>query len=316
VARLRDIMLGASNGSGQPGPAEPVREAPESVELPPASSSSEEPPSVPWRGEDEDTRLTVSSAVRNNWLVFLLPIVFLVSAAVVAGMLRSPTYTAETRLAVGGLDASSPASNSDFAAAASSLAQTYGRSIQGDAVVSAVARKTGSSPEAVRAHISAFTVPSTPLFSVTATAGSPGTAIALANLASRSLSAAADDATRDLASPLLEQYRKAELASQRIEREVRFLQATGQGEELVAAKAKLAIAETRAASAREAFVAGEQRQQALAVPIQIIERANSASSDRFSVLQLWIFIALALGLIVGTALALFRESRYLRFIST
>ncbi|HYH53967.1 MAG TPA: Wzz/FepE/Etk N-terminal domain-containing protein [Solirubrobacterales bacterium] len=263
--------------------------------------------------EDGDSRLTVSSAVRNNWVVFLLPIVILVSAAVVAGLLRSPTYTAETRLAVGGLDASSPASNSDFAAAATSLAQTYGRSIQGDAVVNAVARETESTPEAVRAQISAFTVPSTPLFSVTAVASSPGTAIALANLASRALGEAANSATEDVAQPLLERYRRAEIARQRVEREVRYLEATGQDGDLVSARAKLAIAQTRAASAREAFVAGEQRQQTLAVPVEIIERANSASNDRYSTLQLWIFTALVLGLIVGTALALFRESQFLRY---
>jgi capsular polysaccharide biosynthesis protein len=313
VARLRDMVLGESNGDGEPAPAAAVHEAPGSVESPPPPPDPE--PSPPWRGKD-DTRLTVSAAVRYNWIAFLLPIVFLVSAAVVAGMLRSPTYTAETRLAVGGLDASSPASNSDFAAATSSLAQTYGRSIQGDEVVDVVARKTGSSPEAVRAHVSAFTVPSTPLFSVTATAGSPGTAIALANLASESLSVAAKDATRDIASPLLDHYREVELERQQVERKVRFLRTTGEGDELVAAKTKQAIAETRAASAREAYVAGEQRQQALAVPIQIIERANSASSDRFTVLELWVFIALVLGLIAGIALALFRESRYLRYVPT
>ncbi len=313
MVRLRDRIPGGSNGGERLTPAA----APEKSEAmpPPPPSEPVRPPSWDGGGED-DSRLTVSSAVRNNWIVFLLPIVILVSAAVVAGLLRSPTYTAETRLAVGGLDASSPASNSDFAAAASSLAQTYGRSIQGDAVVNAVARRTGSSPEAVRAHISAFTVPSTPLFSVTATAGSPGTAIALANLASRALSSAADSATRDLASPLLARYRAAEIARQRVEREVRFLEASGVGEELVAAKAKLAIAATRATSTREAFVAGEQRQQALAVPIQIIERANSASSDRFSVLELWVFIAVVLGLILGTALALFRESRFLGYLPT
>ena len=178
-----------------------------------------------------------------------------------------------------------------------------------------MARETESSPEAVRAQISAFTVPSTPLFSVTAVASSPGTAIALANLASRALGEAANRATEDVALPLLERYRKAEIARQRVERELRYLEATGQDDDLVSARAKLAIAQTRSASSREAFVAGEQRQQAFAVPIEIIERANSASSDRYSTLQLWIFIALVLGLIVGTALALFRESRFLRYVA-
>jgi capsular polysaccharide biosynthesis protein len=300
-------VLGTSNGAPRSEPPAPAGAAPPT-----------DPPSELKSGSwsEEEARLTVSSAIRDNWVVFLLPIVVLVCAAVVAGLLRSPTYSAETRLAVGGLDASSPASNSDFAAAASTLAQTYGRSIQGDAVVNAVARQTGSSPEAVRAHISAFTVPSTPLLSVTATASSPGTAIALANLASRALSTAADRATRDIASPLLDQYKAAEIGRQRAEQEVELLESSGGEEELLGARARLAIAQTRAASAREAFIAGEQRQQSLAVPIQVIERANSASSDRFSVLQLWLFVAIVLGLIVGTALALFRESRFLGYLST
>jgi capsular polysaccharide biosynthesis protein len=284
---------------------------------PPEASSPTGPPPPPgesqaaaWR-DDGDSRLTVSSAVRNHRIVFLLPIVFLVSAAVVAGLLREPTYTAETRLAVGGLDASSPASNSDFAAAAATLAQTYGRSVQGDLVVDAVARKTHSSPATVRAHIAAFTIPSTPLFSVEGVASSPGAAIDLANLTSEALQEAANEATQDLVPPLLAHYREAATAQQRVERNVRFLESTSAGTELVKARAQLAISKTRAASAREAFVEGQQRQQSLAVPIQVIERANSAGSDRYSVLELWIFIALVLGLIVGTALALFRESRFL-----
>jgi uncharacterized protein involved in exopolysaccharide biosynthesis len=310
MPRIPGRALRGSNGSGRSSqPSAPEPEGPSSIEAPPPPAGPEE---AAWP-DDDDSRLTVSSAVRNNRVAFLLPIVFLVSAAAVAGLLRSPTYTAETRLAVGGLDASSPASNSDFAAAAATLAQTYGRSVQGDVVVDAVARKTHSSPATVRAHIAAFTVPSTPLFSVEGVAGSPGAAIALANLTSEALRKAASEATQDLVPPLLAQYRQAATAQQRVERKVRFLQATEPGSELVEARAQLAIAQTRAVSAREAFVAGQQRQQSLAVPIQVIERASSAGSDRYSVLELWIFIAVVLGLIVGTALALFRESRFLRY---
>lgn len=291
----------------------PASPAPERNGAPPPQPPASEAYAAEGTG---DHRPTLSSAIRNNLVAFLLPVVILVSAAAVAGLLRSPTYTAETRLAVGGLDASSPASNSDFASATASLAQTYGRSIQGDEVVEAVGRATGTSPEYVRAHVSAFTVPSTPLFSVEGTASSPAEAIALANLASGALSRAADRATHDIVSPLLRRYRRAEIAQQQMERRVLYLEATGQDSDLVAAQAELAIAETRAASTREAFVGGQQRQQALAVPIQVIERANFAASDRFGVLQLWVFIAVVLGLILGAALALLRENRLLRYMGT
>lgn len=298
-----------SAANGEP----PARPAPQRNGAPPPQP----PASEAYAAEDTgDHRPTLSSAIRNNLVAFLLPVVILVSAAAVAGLLRSPTYTAETRLAVGGLDASSPASNSDFASATASLAQTYGRSIQGDEVVEAVGRATGASPDYVRAHVSAFTVPSTPLFSVEGTASSPAEAIALANLASGALSRAADRATHDIVSPLLRRYRQAEIAQQQSERQVRYLEETGQDTDLVAARADLAIAETRAASTREAYVGGQQRQQALAVPIQVIERANFAASDRFGVLQLWVFIAVVLGLILGAALALFRENRLLRYMGT
>jgi len=323
MARLSGRMLRGSNGGEttvEPTVAEPTVAEPTVAE--PSVASEAPPPSEPPRQSEQDMqgddglRLTISSAVRQNWVVFLLPIVVLLSAAVVAGVLRSPTYTAETRLAVGGLDASSVASNSDFAASAASLAQTYGRSIQGDEVVNAVARETQSTPTEVRTHISAFTVPSTPLFSVQGTASSPETAIALANLASRALARAADQATEDIVAPLLDRYRDAATEAQRAQRLVRYLRVTDQDDELVIAQAKLAIAETRATSAQEAFVNGQQRRQTLAVPIQVIERANSASSDRFSVLGLWVFIAVVFGAILGTALALFRESRILRYMAT
>jgi capsular polysaccharide biosynthesis protein len=312
VRRLPGIARG-SNGARHPSDSPAVNQATEGTE---ASRQPPPPEGASAWAEAGDSRPGVASAIRNNWVAFLLPIVILVSAAVVAGLLRSPTYTAETRLAVGGLDASSPASNSDFAAATASLAQTYGRSIQGDEVATAVARATGTSPEYVRAHVSAFTVPSTPLFSVEATASSPQAAIALANLASEALSQAADKATQDIVSPLLRRYRRAEIDQQRVERNVRYLEATGQDGDLVAAQADLAIAETRAASTREAFVAGQQRQQSLAVPIQVIERANAAASDRVGVLELWIFVGLVLGVILGTALAMFRESRILRYMGS
>ncbi len=312
MARIRGRGLRGSNGNEQlaESPSDPATPGPLAPLVPPS------PPGEPRRwNEDDDSRLTVSSAVRNNWAIFLLPIVILVSAAVAAALLRGPVYTAETRLAVGGLDASSPASNSDFAAAAASLAQTYGRSIQGDVVVNSIARQIRSSPGDVRARVSAFTVPSTPLLSVTGTAGSPTEAIGLANVASQALAEAASRATNDLVPPLLRRYRQAATVQQRVERRVRYLQATGQDDDLVAAKAKLAIASTQAVSAREVFVAGQQRQQVLAVPIQVIEEANVASSDRYSVLQFWIFIGIVLGLIIGTALALFRESRLSRYMA-
>jgi capsular polysaccharide biosynthesis protein len=267
-------------------------------------------PSPDGLGQDAERRAREQSSLgaamrRHPWFV-LAPILALLALALGTGLVRTPTYTAGTRLAVGGLNASNPASLTGFADAAQQLAQTYSRSVQGDGVVRDVAQKTDASPDRVRSHLSAAPIPETPVFTVTATSDSPGGAIELSNLASQALVGQVDLASHADPARLLGEYRAAELERAQVSARVNAAAASG-GTALAAAQSDLLAAEARATSLRNAYEASEQSGT---VPLQVIQKADRASSDRSSVLQLRAFIAVAVGLAIGMALALFRESPF------
>ena len=268
------------------------------------------PPSPDGRGRDNDRPLrsqpSLGAAMRRHWRFVLAPIVGLLTLALLVGLVRTPTYTARTRLAVGGLNATNPASLTGFADAAQQLAQTYSRSVQGDGVVGDVARRMNARPEQVRPHLSAAPIPETPVFSLAATSGSPDGAIRLSTLASQALVGEVDRASQADPARLLNEYRTAELEREQVSSRVDALAATG-GAGLAAAQAELLAAQARATSLRNAYGVSEQSGT---VPLQVIQRANQASSDSLSVLQLLAFVAVVLGLILGMAIALFRDSPF------
>jgi capsular polysaccharide biosynthesis protein len=268
------------------------------------------PPSPDGHGRNNDHPLrsqsSLGAAMRRHWRFVLAPIVGLLTLALLVGLVRTPTYTAKTRLAVGGLNATNPASLTGFADAAQQLAQTYSRSVQGDGVVGDVARRMNATPEQVRSHLSAAPIPETPVFSLAATSGSADGAIQLSTLASQALVGEVDRASQADPARLLDEYRRAELEREQVSSRVDALAATG-GTALAAAQAELAASEAHATALRDAYGVS---QQSGTVPLQIIQRADQADSDRLSVLQLRTFVAVVLGLILGMALALFRDSPF------
>ncbi len=268
------------------------------------------PPSTDGNGRDSarapGSNSSLGAAMRRHWRLVLAPVVGLLALALFVGLARTPTYTAGTRLAVGGLNATNPASLTGFADAAQQLAQTYSRSVQGDGVVGDVARRTNMSPQQVRSHLSAAPIPQTPVFTLAATSGSRGGAMQLSILASQALVGEVDRASQADPARLLDEYRTAELEREQVSKRVNALTATGGGA-LAAAQAELLAAEARATSLRNAYGVS---QQSGTVPLQIIQRADQASSDRLSVLQLLAFVAVVLGLVLGMALALFRDSPF------
>jgi capsular polysaccharide biosynthesis protein len=247
---------------------------------------------------------SIGAAMRRHPLFVLGPIAALLILALLAGVARTPTYTASTRLAVGGLNATNPASFSGFADAAQQLAQTYSRSVQGDGVVGEVAQRTGLSRSEVRSHLSAASIPETAVFSLKATSGSPDEAVRLSNLASAALVREVELASEANPARLLEEYRAAEVARQQLSDQVSAQSQAG-GSSLAAAQAQLLAAEARTTSLRNAY---EASQQSGTVPLQVIQKADTASGDGFTRIQILSFVAIVVGLILGMALALFRDS--------
>jgi capsular polysaccharide biosynthesis protein len=249
-------------------------------------------------------QVSLGAAIRRHRRLVLAPVALLLFLALCVGLLRTPTYTADTRLAVGGLSATDPVSLTGFADAAQQLAQTYSRSIQGDKVVAEVAQQTGQSQRQVRSHLAAATIPETPVFTVKGTSDSPGDAIELSRLASEALVAEADRATQEDPAQLLQEYRDAEIALDDAQRRVESVALTG-GEALATARADVLAAEARAETVKTAY---EASQRSGPVALQILQKADQASSDRLSRIQLMAFAAVLVGLLLGMALAVFRDS--------
>ena len=83
--------------------------------------------------------MTFGQALWRHWRVLVATIGGLVVLAIGYSLARTPNYAAETRLAVGGLNATTPSAFTGFSTAAQQLAETDSRAVQGDAVVKDVA---------------------------------------------------------------------------------------------------------------------------------------------------------------------------------
>lgn len=250
-------------------------------------------------------RPSFGSVLLRRWRVVVASISALVFLSLGYGLVRTPNYTAETHLAVGGLNASDPATNTNFFAAAQQLAETYSRAAQGDQVVGEVAKKLRARPVEVRSHLSATPIPQTPIFLLTATTDSGDSAIAMSRIASDALVREVNRASDADPGLLLRQYRQAEAQRARAARQ---LAAAAQGtgsRSLSRARTDLIAAEARADRLKRAYADSEAGGS---VPLKVIQRADSASSDRASKLQLMLFVGVVGGFIIGSAIALFLES--------
>jgi uncharacterized protein involved in exopolysaccharide biosynthesis len=263
--------------------------------------------------------VNLSWALRDHWILFALPIVLLVGAAVAMSLARTPTYTAETELIAGDIDAAPPEALPGYTDAANNLAETYSRTIRDDEVVRPVARKMGTSPARVRAGLSAASVPESSIFRVIGTAESAGEALRISTLASQVFASNVQEGGRKepRSEALLERYREAELEVTRAEARAKHIDdelavtlSDSLREERRQARGDLAAAQVRADGLREKYLA---RSHAGATGAEIVERASGAASDRATVLQSQVFIAALGGIVVGLALALFRANSLARY---
>jgi uncharacterized protein involved in exopolysaccharide biosynthesis len=264
-------------------------------------------------------RVRISWALRRYWITALLPLVILISAAVVVGLTREPNYTAETRLTAGRVDSGTPTSAlAGFTTATQSLAETYSRSVHSDQILRKVANDTGTPASLVSSDVTAAPIPNTPVFSVTAEASSPVLATKLSVLSSEAL---VHDVSRSVrmslqSDELFKEYKAATAQENLAQERYRHYKAdSAPPQQIAAARADLKGALLRAAALRQSYLASNQNQSGTAVP-EIIGRATGASSDRGRVLQILLFVAVVAGILVGTALALVRGHREARRLLT
>ncbi len=277
----------------------------------------------PYLEDARSRRVGIGSAVWRHPLLTIAPVVVLVALAAAASYYRTPNYTADARLAVGRLDASTPSSLSGFAQATQTLAERYARSVRGGAIIDPAAEALGVKTSTIRDRVSAAPIPETPVFRIRAEAETPRDATALANSVSRSLvrrSRAVATRTGPAGRRLLKRYRRASLAFSRLDEalsdrrtEYEVLPSPTTQDALAEARSAVTVAKLRLSTLQTAYETSRQTAGSAAL-VEIVERAVKGRSDRIRVAQLLIFIAVVGGLTIGIALALLRANRRARHL--
>lgn len=265
-----------------------------------------------------DQRVGVLEAVRSRWPMVLAATLILGVVGGAFGLIREPSYTATARLLVG-VDVSDPTAVPGALSAAEELADVYARSIDSEAVVDAVAARAGISAGDVTQRVSASPVVESPVIRVVATGPSSESAARLANLARDQLQRHFAELGRGVGT---RSESIARLAREAIRRHQRSAQREQRLAELAAdAPTRRSTAALREAERRTRFAALESEALAEALaesglpytaPVERLDRARGASSDRLSTAQLLALAGLLAGLLIGGALATLSANRAVR----
>lgn len=255
----------------------------------------------------------VLSALRRHWIVATVPVILLVGAALVLGLVRAPRYTATANLSVGRIYINNPAGVSGVIEATQSLASVYSRAIDATAVQQETARTLGEGSLPASDQLSATPIPLSPLIKVSADSSSARRAVALATAASGALAGYVERQGRsDEDTVILSAYQQAEQRYRKRVEERRQLARRYDRDPTPANKAardRASVAISVALLRREALRASYLNliQGTGSTPaVDVFSRATTASSDRLRMLQIMLFLGLIAGLAAGVALALLR----------
>jgi capsular polysaccharide biosynthesis protein len=241
-------------------------------------------------------------------LLALAPVVAFVLAGLLIGVLRSPVYDAEARINVGRVDV--PAYTlQGVTIGNATLASSYSRALAAPEVIEKAAQQANVSVEDARESLVSSPVPGSTLIRVEAEGGSSGEAQQLANAAALAL---IDYVTtlnvRQQESRSLERFRDAQATAEKAR--TRLLRI--QDDRPNSPAAERARIDLRTAELHARSVGGRVLGATVAPPpenlLQLVVPAATADSDRSSVLQQALLIALVAGIVLGFALALLRAN--------
>ncbi|MEZ5081525.1 MAG: hypothetical protein R2878_12895 [Thermoleophilia bacterium] len=251
-------------------------------------------------------------AVMDHPRRLVVPVVIGLVLGLLVGLIRSPDYTAETRLAVARVDVPTQALPG-FATGVESLAVTYSRLVNAEDVIQATASAVSRKPDDLRSSITGSPIPNSPLFRIEASGGSAEDAVKTANAAAESLRGYVASLNTDISDSerIFGMYKLAARDRVTAERRVRARQLLVRQDNspdnvraLAAARASLAGAQLRETAIKELY------QQSLvgiasANIVQVVNAAQSADSDRGRAVRRLALTGLLIGLAIGVLLVLF-----------
>jgi uncharacterized protein involved in exopolysaccharide biosynthesis len=257
------------------------------------------------------------TAMRRHWITALIPVVLLVAAAVQVGLKRTPQFTATANVAVGSVFVDSPVGIASALQGTESLAAVYSRLIDANAVTEGTSQRLAQDSLPESGTVSATPIAESPIVKITARAASAGQAIALANAASSALVAYInrERSADDDANAIARLYSRAALrfrgrADLRNRLTARYKRNRTTANRL--ARDRAAAAADTAQLRRDGLLARYQTAvQGVTVtpPLRVLTSATEATSDRYTTLQILVFVGLLGGLAAGAALALLRTPR-------
>ncbi len=252
-------------------------------------------------------------AIARHKLIVLLSAVALALAGVAVGHSRSVTYTASATLQVGQVNPNSPGFYG-YVQSSASLATAFSRSIAAEPVLAAVQHKLKLTPAKALSRLSAAPIPQAPAFRVTATGASAHGAIALANVAATAVIAyeGQSNSANPEAESLLHEYREASVHLQHAREYLAHLAHRSQHESV--SKTSLARAEANKDAGAARFRAIESAYNAAVLSqaprsglVSLVAGAANASNNHSSKMELFGFLGLLAGVVVGCAAAVLLE---------
>jgi uncharacterized protein involved in exopolysaccharide biosynthesis len=244
-------------------------------------------------------------AVLRHPFLALLPVVLMVAAAIAAGTMREPVYTAEARVGVGSL---SPAGAAASASTDTNeqLAATYARAISSGAVVRRVSQRTGLSPGEVRSRLGASPVPESPVFKIEGTAPNERDAITLTRAGTAAIKRYVAGLTgTGGGEALLREFQDAQLAASEAKARLVDAEELGGRRELKA-EAAYETALLKAKALRAEYV--EETRGSGGEPVRVVSAADHASGDSDQKLRFYVVAGALGGIALGIALATSRAA--------
>lgn len=272
------------------------------IEMPPAAESDTRPAS--------SKRVSVGNALRMHPLVVLVPMIVIAALGLVAGLHRSPKYTATSAVVVEPL-APTVVQLSGAIQAAQDTATNEGRLVTADSVTGPLATQFHTTSKYIADHLTGSPIPNSTVIKIIAEGNSESSAIALANATATVFSRYVTGRlqTNAAAEKLLQSYAKAAHAFRlALQAESSLGGHTPSKKQQVEAATAVATAQVRQQALSQQYDALIQS-HSTAPSVSPFVLATAATSDRAAKIEIYLFAGIVLGALIGVALATMLANR-------